>query len=89
LEQAGRPLQRWKATFLASSNSRDPLSHFVVVEFTTIGLMDHLHTSWMTPIFRADFLHSTSKSVEVSPNLPPDDKNARARGAQAIYLQHF
>jgi len=40
-------------------------------------------------MFRADFLHGTSKSVEVSPNLPPDDKNARARGAQAIYLQHF
>jgi len=69
LEQAGRPLQRWKATFLSWSNSRDPLSHFVVVEFTTIGLMDHLHTSWMTPMFRADFLHGTSKSVEVSPNL--------------------
>jgi hypothetical protein len=41
---------------------------------------------WSIPLFRADFLHSTSKSVEVSPNLPPDDKNARARGAQAIYL---
>ena len=37
MAQAGRPLQRWKATFLASSNSRDPLSHFVVVELTTIG----------------------------------------------------
>jgi hypothetical protein len=25
----------------------------------------------MIPMFRADFLHGTSKSVEVSPNLPP------------------
>jgi hypothetical protein len=36
-----------------------------------------------------DFEVLCRKSVEVSPNLPPDDKNARARGAQAIYLQHF
>src|SRR5206468_8696079 len=45
--------------------------------WASLGLMDHLHTSWMTPMFRADFLHGTSKSVEDSPNLPPDDKNGR------------
>jgi hypothetical protein len=50
---------------------------------------DRLIVKSQIPLFRADFLHGTSKSVEVSPNLPPDDKNARARGAQAIYLQHF
>jgi len=37
MAQAGRPLQRWKATFLAPLNARDPHSHFMVVEFTTIG----------------------------------------------------
>src|SRR5258708_38642664 len=31
---------------------------------------DSLYKPWSIPMFRADFPHETSKSVEVSPNLP-------------------
>jgi hypothetical protein len=85
-----RCLQRLEESLQTGSGCSNlhTMTHPWAKIWANLGLMDHLHTSWMTPMFRADFLHGTSKSVEVSPNLPPDDKNARARGAQAIYLQH-
>jgi hypothetical protein len=40
---------------------------------------------WSIPMFRAEFLHGTSKSVEVSPNLPQRTGSSKQRNLCFLY----